>query len=209
VAIEIKETFEVEAPVETVWKFVMDPQKVAACMPGAALDEVVDERTFLGTIKVKVGAVMASYKGRVELTQVDAAAYTVEMLAEGRETGGGTAKGRMTSRLKALDARRTEISAEASVDLTGRIMQVGRGMIQGVSQQLFQQFVTRARASLESAAAQDGSGLPQAVTRAGAAPPPAAVEDDAIRVLPLLVKAAWAAILNFFRRLFGGRGSGK
>jgi carbon monoxide dehydrogenase subunit G len=206
VAIEIRETFKVSAPIDEVWKFVLDPGKVAACMPGASLEQVVDERTYLGSIKVKVGAVMASYKGRVEMTHIDAATYTVQMLAEGRETGGGTAKGTMTSRLTQLSNGGTEVVAEASVDLTGRIMQVGRGMIQGVSAQLFQQFVTRARASLETSAAAAGAAATGAGPIDGAAPahaPGTAAEDDAIRVLPLLLRAAWMAIVAFFRRLFG------
>jgi carbon monoxide dehydrogenase subunit G len=214
-AIEIRETFEVAAPIELVWTFVMDPHQVAACMPGAALDEVVDERTFVGNIRVKVGAVTASYKGRVEMVEVDVANYCVQMKAEGRETGGGTARGTMTSRLTALPGGGTEIVAEASVDLTGRIMQMGRGMIQGVSHQLFLQFVKRARETLESgaplAAGASGSQVGGVEARGGAAgdaarapsPAPPAVRDDAIHVLPLLMAALRAAIARLFRRLLG------
>ena len=62
-------------------------------MPGAALDEVVDDTHFLGTVKIKVGAITASYKGKVEYAEVDAAGHSIRLAAEGRETGGGTAKG--------------------------------------------------------------------------------------------------------------------
>jgi len=215
VAIEIRETFQVGAPIDEVWSFVMDPGKVAACMPGASLDEVVDERTFHGTIKIKVGAVMASYKGRVQMTNIDAGAYTVQMVAEGRETGGGTAKGTMTSRLTSLAGGGTEVAAEASVDLTGRIMQVGRGMIQGVSAQLFQQFATRARASLESssaaraAAGSGGEAQTAGQSAASTLAPATDSDDDAIRVVPLLLRAAWMAVVGFFRRLFGRRDAAK
>jgi carbon monoxide dehydrogenase subunit G len=195
VAIEIKETFDVKAPIDRVWRFVLDPHNVAACMPGASLDEVIDEKTFVGNIKIKVGAVMASYKGRVELVEIDEANHTVKMNAEGTESGGGTARGAMVSRLVSRPDGRTEIVAEASVDLTGRIMQVGRGMIQGVSKQLFQQFVKAARAQLEAEAAAEVAGAPP--------PPPPAPKDDAIKVVPLLLRTIWAAIVGFFRRLFG------
>ena len=192
-AITIKETFEVEAPVEAVWRFFMDPRQVAACVPGASLDEVVDERNFLGSIKVQVGAVTTSYKGKIQLTEVDEAAYTVLMAAEGRETGGGTAKGSMSSRLKALSAARTEVAAEANIELTGSIMRVGRGMIQGVSKQLFQQFVANAKARLETAEdSADG---------AAAAPAPEAAEP--IRLVPLVFGVVGSSIGDFFRRLFG------
>jgi carbon monoxide dehydrogenase subunit G len=198
VAIEIRETFQVAAPVEKVWRFVMDPNKVAACMPGASLEQVVDERTFVGSIKVKVGAVMASYKGRIELVDVDEKNRTVEMKAEGRETGGGTARGKMTSRLTPLANGGTEVVAEASVDLTGRIVKGGRGMIEGVSHQLFLQFVARARQSLEAE--------PLAASSGSSVETPAPVkQEEALRVMPLIFAALWASILGFFRRLFGGR----
>jgi carbon monoxide dehydrogenase subunit G len=105
-AIEIQEKFQVEAPIDAVWRFVMDPHKLATCMPGVELEEVVDDRTFLGSIKVKVGAITASYKGRVELTQVDEQGYMAQMVAEGRETGGGTAKGTMSSFARRPDGDR-------------------------------------------------------------------------------------------------------
>lgn len=199
-AIEIKETFEVAAPIDRVWRFVLDPANVAACMPGASLDEVVDATTFLGNIKIKVGAVMASYKGRVELTEIDEANHTVKMKAEGTESGGGTASGAMVSRLVTKPGGKTEIVAEASVDLTGRIMQVGRGMIQGVSKQLFQQFVKAARAQLEAEAAADAAGAPP--------PPPPVKKEEAINAVSLVLTTLWQAIVNFFRRLFGGKPGG-
>jgi carbon monoxide dehydrogenase subunit G len=202
-SIVIKETFEVDAPIDVVWRFVMDPNKVAACMPGAKLEEVVDERTFNGSIKIKVGAITASYKGRVEMTTVDEVNYTVEMSAEGREQSGGTAKGTMVSRIRDIDGKSSEVISEANVDLTGRIMQVGRGMIQGVSHQLFLKFVVAATKELAADAgggegtSDTAGGAPTAA--AGSAPP----ADEALSIVPLLLKALWSAIVGFFRRLFG------
>jgi carbon monoxide dehydrogenase subunit G len=203
VAIDIKETFRVQAPIATVWRFMLDPQRVAACMPGAVLEQVVDERTFLGAIKVKIGAITTSYKGRLQLTDVDEAGHRIQMKGEGRETSGGTAKASLASHMKSLPDGGTEVVAEASVDLTGRIMQVGRGMIQGVSHQLFLQFVAAAQSQLErpaAAAAPNGtaaaSGDP-AARAAAAAPAP----QQAIRIIPLLLAVFRSAIVRFFQRL--------
>lgn len=201
-AIEIRETFRVHAPIDTVWHFVMDPRQVVTCMPGAALDQVVDDRTFLGNVKVKVGAISASYKGRVQIAQVDDQGYTIQMVAEGRETGGGMAKGTLSSRLRAVSAGETEVVAEASVDLTGRLMQVGRGMIQGVAHQLFQQFVASAKRRLEVPATAVGDNGPLQPTPAAAAE---ISEPQAIRVVPLLLRTLWSAVLRFCRRLVGQR----
>jgi carbon monoxide dehydrogenase subunit G len=187
-AIEIRETFQVEAPIDAVWRFVMDPDQVVTCLPGAELERAVDDRTFEGRVKVKLGAISASYEGRVRLTEVDEQDYTVQMEAEGRETGGGTARGSMVSRLRALSDGRTEVVAEASVDLTGRVMQVGRGMIQGVSHQLFQQFVASTRERLEGA-----GGAGEQV--------PAAAAPEPIRLLPLILRVLWSPVARLFRRL--------
>lgn len=215
-AIEIQERFQVAAPIERVWRFVMDPHQVVTCLPGATLLEVVDERTFVGQVKVKVGAVSASYKGKIQLTEVDEATYRVQMAAEGKETSGGTAKGTMCSHLKALPDGGTEVVAEASVDLTGRLMQVGRGMIQGVAHQIFLQFVTATRERLEGEAAAAAASAATAasapaVTPDGATPavtpaqvaPTATRGDDSIRILPILFRALWEGIRRFFRRLLG------
>jgi len=200
VAIEIHETFQVQAPIEAVWKFVMEPQQVVTCMPGAALDQVVDARTFLGTVKVKVGAITATYKGRVQFTQIDEPGYKMQMLAEGRETGGGMAKGTMSAHLRPLSTDQTEVLVEASVDLTGRLMQVGRGMIQGVAHQLFLQFIASAKQRLEVAeAARGGSteGEP------ASAPAATVTEPEAIRIVPLLLRALWSAVVRLWQRLTG------
>jgi len=200
-AIEIREKFEVAAPIETVWRFVMDPHKIAPCLPGAKLEEVVDERNFLGSVKIKIGAITTSYKGKVELTEVDEAGRVVVMLAEGRETSGGMAKGLVTSRLRSLADGQTEVIAEANVDLTGRVMQVGSRMIEGVSHQLFQQFAKKLKKQLE---AEPGAAAAPTTAESAAPgmPAPPAQEEEALAILPLILRSLWQAIAGFFRRLF-------
>ena len=191
-AIEIQERFSVPAPIGVVWQFLMDPQQVVTCMPGASLDEVVSETEFLGSVQVRLGAVATGYKGRVRFTAVDEAAHRIEMLAEGRESGGGTARAVISSQLTELPEGGTEILAEAKVDLTGRIVQVGRGMIQGVSHQLFQQFAASAQKRLE-----------QAESSSVDTPAAAVTDTEAIRILPLVLQTLWSSITGFFRRLLG------
>ena len=191
-SIQIEETFRIAAPVEAAWQFLLDPHRVVTCMPGATLEAVVDDRTFDGAVKIKLGAITTRYRGRVELTEVDEQKYTVRMRAEGRETGGGTAKGTLTSELRALPDGRTEMVTSAQVDLTGRVMQIGRGMIQGVSSQLFGEFVARAQQALEMPASETGEvALPAA--------------DDSIPILRVILGVIWAPIARFFRRIFGRR----
>ncbi len=186
----IEERFVVAAPVESVWTFLVDPRRVVTCLPGAELVGVVDPRTFDGNVKVKVGPMTVSYRGRVHLAEVDEAGRRVRMTGEGREAAGaGTARMTMESRLAAAPGGGTEVAVQADVDVAGRLVQLGRGMIEQVAHQLFQQFAACVRSTLESAGA---AGAP--------APRP-----EAVRAIPLFFSALWAWILELLRRLGGRR----
>ncbi len=186
----IEEKFQVQAPIDRAWQYLMDPQKVVVCMPGAELVEIQDERTFLGKVKVKVGPVTVGYKGRIQLTEVDEQNHRIRMVGEGREEGGaGSARVTMTSYLSSLSNGGTEAVFQADVDLVGKIVQFGRGMIDEVARQLFRQFATCVREHLE---------VP--VETAKETPVRAA---EPVRAVPLALSALWAAIVRFFRRLIG------
>lgn len=226
-AIEIKETFVVAAPIDAVWRFMNDPQNVVSCMPGAALKEVVDERHFVGTVKIKIGAVTAQYQGTITYQEADAANHRVKLLAEGNERGGGTVSGTIDTQLVAIAGEGTEVRCTSSVDLTGKIVQVGRGMIEGVSAQIIKKYVANVRAMLEVPAAQEGaaptagaaaaaptgSAGPAGGTAAAAAampaptaaPPPPVRKDDSINVVAVVFTVLRERIAGFFRRLFGRR----
>src|SRR5262252_9193719 len=101
---KIEEEFEVRAPIQKVWEYLIDPAKVAVCIPGAELLESQDERTFVGAVKVKVGPMTMSYKGLMKFTEVDEQGRQVRMVGEGRETGGaGSAKVTMLSKVAPLE----------------------------------------------------------------------------------------------------------
>ncbi|MBI5067097.1 MAG: SRPBCC family protein [Deltaproteobacteria bacterium] len=195
----IEERFTVRAPVESVWAYLIDPRRVVTCLPGAELTEVADERTFHGAVKVKVGPVTVSYKGKVILEEVDAAARRVRMTGEGREsTGTGSARMAMESTLTPLPGGEVEVRVTSDVDVVGRLVQLGRGMIEQVSHQLFAQFAGCVKATLEAeAAAAAGGGAP-----AEAAPLPVA---QPVKIVPLVLGALWAVLQAFFGRLTGKR----
>ena len=200
-AIELRQSFQVRAPIEAVWAFLLDPQNVVACMPGASLTQVIDEKSFVGAVKVKVGAVTAQYQGTITYTGIDAAARVVTMLAEGKERGGGTVKGTIVSRLSSIEGGVvTNVETSSSFDLTGKIVQVGRGMIEGISAQIIKMYVGNVRAMLEPIAAAAATAAPGI-----AAPPPA--RQESINIVAVVARTLWEGIKGFFKRLFGQRSS--
>lgn len=209
-AFKIEERFEVQAPVERVWQYLIDPKRVVHCLPGAELLEQKDEQTFLGAIKVKVGPLSMSYKGQAKFTEINEETHQVRMVGDAREVGGsGSTKVSMLSTVSALANGGAEVLVSADIDLVGRIVQFGRGMIEEVSRQMFRQFSTCVKQQLEvvdeppagdpqSAGAPDA---PQSAAAPSAIPPP---ETKAVAAAPLAFRALWAIITRFFRGLFGG-----
>ena len=169
-SLRIEETFRLQAPPDRVWAYLVDPRQVVTCLPGAELTAVESETTFLGKVKVKVGPVVAAYSGKVVITERDDAARVVKLVGEGRESGGaGSAKMTMTSTLAALPDGGTEVRVVADLDIVGKLVQFGRGMIESVNKQLFKQFTDCVRATLEAPVA-----APVAIAAPTAAPSPPA-----------------------------------
>jgi carbon monoxide dehydrogenase subunit G len=170
-ALEIAKTFVVKAAPEAVWSFLVDLPRVARCLPGAAIGERLDERTSTGTMTIKVGPVSSTYKGKVVFERLDAAARTAELVATGQDVRGkGGADLRLTSSVKALPGGGTEVTAVSLVNVTGILAQMGRGMIQDVSDEMFQIFSERMRAELESSGTSAVDGSAAGATQAPPAP---------------------------------------
>jgi uncharacterized protein len=185
---QIDKTFVVRAPAPAVWEFLADPRRVARCMPGATITGQVDDRTYAGTLMVKVGPVSASYRGQMSFARLDAQARSAEIVASGQETRGkGGASMRLTSRLSERAPSETEVFASSELTVTGLLAQMGRGMIQDVGDQIFKKFTDAMRAELEAPARE-------------AAPPAAAATPPPIDVLSMGAGAATRAAGRSLRR---------
>jgi len=196
---KIEEEFEVRAPVQRVWEYLTDPAKVVVCIPGAELLESQDERAFLGAVKVKLGPMTMSYKGLVKFTEVDEQNHQVRLVGEGREAGGaGSARVTMLNKVTPLDGGGALVVVNAEVDLVGKVVQFGRGMIEEVSRRLFRQFSACVKQQLE-VADEHQTAESQSNEKAPAADP------TPLSAAPLVRRAMWSVVARFFLRLFGKR----
>jgi carbon monoxide dehydrogenase subunit G len=219
-AFKIEERFEVQAPVERVWQYLIDPQRVVQCLPGAELVELKDDGTFVGAIKVKVGPLSMSYKGQGKFTEINEQTHQARMVGDAREvTGSGSTKVSMLSTVAPLANGGSEVTVNADIDLVGKIVQFGRGMIEEVSRQMFRQFSTCVRTQLElpdepqAEATPAGESQPSdessATDTAQRVAQPAQPEVKAVAGGSLALRALWAIIARFFKNLFGGGDSKK
>jgi carbon monoxide dehydrogenase subunit G len=148
--LRFEHAFTIKARPEKVWAYLTDPYRVAPALPGAAITEKTGEGTWNGTITVKVGPVAAKYKGTVRFESMDPAARTATIVARGQDLSGrGGADMKMESRLSEKTPGETEVAMVSDVNVTGIMAQFGRGLVQDVSNQMFQKFTEAVRAELE------------------------------------------------------------
>ena len=148
-AFRVEDKFEVAAPVDRVWKFLIDPNQVVQCLPGVKLIEIQDEKNFLGAMTVKIGPVSMSFQGRVQITEMDESDHHVKMSGEGKE-GGGWIKGSMSSSVVSLGDALTQVNVQSEIEIAGRALQFGRGLIESIMKQQFQKFAQCVRKTLEA-----------------------------------------------------------
>ncbi|HVG90594.1 MAG TPA: SRPBCC family protein [Alphaproteobacteria bacterium] len=155
--IKVEKTFRVDEPVEKVWIFLSDPRKVAACMPGAQITEQVDDHTYKGAIKVKVGPSVTDFKGELQVLRLDGQAHEIEILCKGQDVRGkGSAGMKMTGKLRPVDGG-TEVSSVAELNIVGILAQMGARVINQVNDIMFEQFVNNFRQQLQSGVVSEGS----------------------------------------------------
>lgn len=149
-AIQIEKTFQVKEPVEQVWSLLSDPKRVATCVPGAKITEQVDEKTYRGTIGVKVGPSATDYKGELEIVRIDPQNHQLEMMGKGQDVKGrGSASMKITSTARSLADGGTEVTSVSEVNVVGILAQMGARMINEVSNIMFAQFIKNFQAHLE------------------------------------------------------------
>lgn len=195
----LENTLDVPAPIDRVWDVMLDVERVAPCMPGAELTEVVDDRTWKGKVAIKLGPVALSFAGTVTMQERDEATHTVVLKADGRETKGkGSASATVTSRLEEAGAV-THVAITSDVTISGALAQFGRGMIADVSQRMTDQFAACLAAQMAAA--------PEGVAEEGERPAARPVPEVAKPVggIRLALWAIGRAIGRFIGRLFGRR----
>ena len=132
--------FTVGVPVDQAWSRMLDLEMIAPCLPGAAIQEEVDDGEYEGTMKVEIGPITVSYKGTVKFEETDESAHRAVLRAIGREARGqGTASATIVSTLREEDDG-TRVNVETNMMLTGRVAQFGRGLTQDAAKRMLDDF---------------------------------------------------------------------
>lgn len=138
---ELVNDFTVNVPVDEAWTTLTDVERIAPCLPGAQLQEIEGD-TYRGVVKVKVGPILAQFKGQAQFVEKDDVAHKAVLKAEGRDTGGkGNASALITAQLTPRGDAATHVQVTTDLTITGKVAQFGRGAMADISNKLLGQFV--------------------------------------------------------------------
>jgi uncharacterized protein len=194
--VEFDNSFEVPLRPVEAWPLLMDIRRIAPCMPGAEVTDVLDDTTYKGRIAVRLGPVALAFAGVIKLEELDGVNYTARVKAQGSDAKGrGAANATASFRLEPAGSG-SKVLVHTDLALSGAVAQYGRGVgiIQATAAQIMTQFAANLRAQIvdrSPAAAPSASASPQ--------PPPAAARP--ISGFSLMAKVIWNAVV----RLFTGR----
>lgn len=139
---QLENKFTIEAPLDKAWEALNTPEMIAPCFPGATLTEYEGD-SFTGTVKVKLGPISLTYKGKGTYVTRDEAAHRVVIEASGRDSrGNGTASATVTGTLTADGPDKTAVTMVTDMTITGRPAQFGRGVISDVADKIIGQFAS-------------------------------------------------------------------
>jgi uncharacterized protein len=191
---EFDNAFDVPLPPGETWTLLMDIPRIAPCMPGAELTEIVDPQNYKGKISVRLGPVSLAFAGRVAFDDIDDVNHTARVKAQGSDgKGRGAANATAIFRIEPMGTG-SKVLIHTDLMLSGAVAQYGRGvgMIQATAAQIIGQFAENLRAALARQPASPTAAPETLVT--SAAPPPAAP----ISGLSLMLRVIWSRVVALF-----------
>ena len=163
---EIKNSFEVKAPIGIAWATLTDLARIAPCLPGATLTSIEGD-IYKGHVTVKVGPIIAKFGGQAIFQERDDLLHRAVLKGEGRDSSGkGNASAIITAQLEAIDSNTTRCTVNTVLTITGKIAQFGRGALADVSDKLLKQFVVNLETSVLT---QDTASATSAIDATGTA----------------------------------------
>jgi uncharacterized protein len=163
---------EVAQPPKELFAFLTDVERVAPCLPGASIDGREGD-DYTGSMKVKVGPITGTYKGKMRFLEQDEDALRAVMSARAAEVNGqGDAEAKITTQIEEAGDAASRIVMETDLQMRGRVAQFGRGAMEKISQRMFDEFARNLEREMSGGAAPEPSSEDTAEEPESDTPPP-------------------------------------
>ena len=178
---DLNHQFTVNVPIDEAWVILTDLERIAPCLPGAQLTEIEGD-TYRGQVKIKVGPILAQFKGQASFVSRDDVAHKASLKGEGRDTTGkGNASAVITAELTSVSPTSTTCTVHTDLTISGKVAQFGRGALADVSDKLLAQFSENLNQLITGAPAPSTPATAAAAPATTSAPAPS--EKPAIRMI--------------------------
>ncbi len=209
---EFENSFNVGVPVDEAWAILTDVERIAPCMPGAELTEVIDENSFKGKVSVRLGPVALTFAGDARFEDRDDEGHSARVKAQGRDAKGrGGANANVDFRLIPAEDGTTTVQIHTDLQLSGSVAQYGRGvgMIKDVAAQLIDRFADALHEQIvaERGAPDEAGETASESGEVQPAPPPTQAAKP-ISGFSLGTSVMWNAFVRWLKGLFGARSDG-
>jgi len=171
---DLNHTFTVNQPIAETWVVLTDLERIAPCLAGAELHEVHGD-VFKGGVKIKVGPIVAQFKGEAQFVELDTVNFRAHLKASGRDIGGkGNASATITAQLTPITPTSTSVNVVTDLAITGKVAQFGRGALADISEKLIAQFADNLNALIDR---EGGALAPSTISTSTKAPVAGKVTD--------------------------------
>jgi carbon monoxide dehydrogenase subunit G len=146
----IEGKFAMKAPLQKVWDFLLEPGTLASCIPGAEKMEAVDDKTWEGTVKQKVGPISVKLNFTQTLTEVDPPKH-IKAVGRGSAVGGaGTFSQETIVDLKEIAGGEVEVAYSSKVSMVGRLATFGERIMRAKVNKIGEEFTRNLQEKLKS-----------------------------------------------------------
>ena len=146
---KIEGKFTMKAPIQKVWDFLLAPGTLASCIPGAEKMESVDDKTWEGTVKQKVGPIGIKLNFTQSLTELDPPRH-VKAVGRGSAMGGaGTFSQETIVDMTEIAGGEVEIAYSSNVSMVGRIATFGERIMRAKVNKVGEEFINNLQNKLK------------------------------------------------------------
>ena len=186
--VQIEKSYPMPSSPEVAWELLQDLEAVAGCMPGASITERLEGNRYKGTVAVKVGPASLSFRGEVEMKDIDAATHSLRLVAKGTDTSGSSAATMdISAHIAPAEGGLCTLGGSSEVSMSGKAASFGARLFGGVADQVLGQFASNFSQQVSARQAQR--------------PAPALAAATELNGLAIL----WAAFRKWLRGLFSGK----
>lgn len=148
----IVKEFDIEQPIGIVWKSLANPEEIVTCVPGAAITEKIDDRNYKGEVVTKFGPIKAAYAGDIEIVELDEANHKMVLKGRGLDSKGKGSADMIMNGTLTEEGGKTNVNFQMEITIVGMLAQFGSRLINDVSDQLLNQFVSSFKDKLGASA---------------------------------------------------------